>query len=137
MSNNSIRTIMNTPVAAEFAAHWKTFINGGLTFNFLRDVVQTRITLEKTSGESIDFTKYSEGAIRLLMEDGSLPFVKSKIVLGCLTAIKGVHYRPDAKGVIDRMLAASKSAGITDIDSSLQVKQHWFVIIMIFIGTNL
>lgn len=121
MSNNSIRAVMNTPVAAEFATHWRTFINGGLTFNFLTDMVQTRLMLEKNPAEGVDFAKYSEGAIRLLMEDGSVPYAKSKIVLGCLTAIKGVHYRPDAKGVIDRMLAASKSAGISEIDSNLQV----------------
>jgi hypothetical protein len=89
----------------EFGSIWKTFIRGGLTSQFLTDMIRL-FASKKPENQLI-----SEG-LGLIFSDKEIADPASKIVLGYLTAIKGVHFKSQASATIQGMLSASSFVNI-------------------------
>jgi hypothetical protein len=112
---------------------WKAFVNGGLTSQFLTDLLRlkdrsgiaelseasTIANPQSFSGKKAkmqssmkrrpcaDFQLVVENGLRSLVEEPEGPDVKEKILVSCLTAIKGVYFKSQAKTAVEDLLLAS------------------------------
>lgn len=124
----ALSTTQLSPVA-EIASAWKSFINGGKTFSFLNSIIETRVALE-SNGIVEEFSDIATKAVRLIANDENIPNAKTKIILGCFAAMKCVQFKPDAKGVVERMVSCVISAGIDQIEPSNEVRTAYYYILI-------
>jgi hypothetical protein len=109
-SRRTLATLMTQKLSsadqtANFVDIWKKFCLGGLTGEFL-----TRLILWKDQCDEDDpiFPVVNEG-YKILLQDNDIPNPASKIVLGCLSAIKGIHFKAHANTVLTHILSSSHS----------------------------
>jgi hypothetical protein len=107
-SRRTMATLMTQKLSsadqtANFVDIWKKFCLGGLTGEFL-----TRLILWKDQCDDSIFPVVNEG-YKILLRDDDIPNPASKIVLGCLSAIKGIHFKAHANAVLTHILSSSHS----------------------------
>jgi hypothetical protein len=107
-SRRTMATLMTQKLSsadqtANFVDIWKKFCLGGLTGEFL-----TRLILWKDQCEDPIYPVVNEG-YKILLRDADIPNPASKIVLGCLSAIKGIHFKAHANTVLTHILSSSHS----------------------------
>lgn len=105
----SIQVIKATGNPADVAASlWKTYINGGLTSQFLTDLLRLKKSSTNISGRpSSEFQSFVQGGLQQLLNEKEIKDVSEKILLGCLTAIKGVHFKSQASYAVEDLILAS------------------------------
>lgn len=99
---------------ANIAIIWKKFLQGGLTRSFLTDITTIFQAMTNQPGRFDGFMNLTEGGIKYLQDDNesrSAIRVESNLILGCMTAIKGLHFQPQAKAPMEALLKALKGLG--------------------------
>ncbi len=131
-----------TQPSNEVIRAWKAFADGGLTSQFLTDLLRLKdksvqfremaINSSSASEKSLkipsfkrrpcsDFQSIVELGLRGLVEDSNEIDIKEKILVSCLTAIKGVYFKSQAKTAVEDLILASSK--VVNASHSLTDKQ--------------